>query len=541
VYQSLVGVNINAEYQSGVIQYTPDLASNWTVSAGGTTFTFNLRQNVTFSDGNPFNAYQVWMEMYGYYYLSGNGTSWLESYPVFDMSNVTFGAATIASINQSGLIHPSQQALAIMSNSSWPIYAPNATQIVFRLKAPFAYFPGTLVAFEGLIFDTQYLLDHGGFGLPTSFNSYFNQNPIPGTGPYVVSQVAENAYVVFTQNPTYWGRNLTASEIASQPLFDPGHVKKVIVNYKSDDLARYTDVASGTAQISAVTSSDWNLVLSNAQKFDYLKVPSWAALITALSFNTQIYPTNITAVRQALVHAINYTEIAQKAFFGQISPLVGPEYPAWGQYYNLGNYTPYQYNLTLAKQYLNQSGITNFPTLDFDTLSGCPFCTTISEVVQADLAQIGINVNINVMSVSTQQAPYGSYSTEVQNANQIGQIALLGTGDWAPSTLTPADYWVTFVSNQSLFGNYAIYSNPTVQQAVNAFTSSSNVTYLQSQVRQAQKQVYNDAPYAWLGVNNLWDISGSLVWQKNVVTGFLVDPVWSGQNTGPLFNTVTFA
>jgi len=506
------------------------------------TFTFNLRPNVTFSDGNAFNSYQVWMEMYAYYYLSGNGTTWLESYPIFDMSNVTFGPATFPVINQSGgLLNPNSQAIAIMSNSSWPIYAPNANQIVFRLKAPFAYFPGTLVAFEGLIFDSQYVLDNGGFGTPTQFNTNFNQNPIPGTGPYVVSQVSENAYVVFTQSPTYWGRNLSSSQIAAQPMFDPGHVKKVIVYYKSDDLARYTDVADGTAQISAVTSSDWNLVLANLQKFDYFRVPSWAALITALSFNTQIYPTNITTVRQAIVHAINYTEVAQKAFFGQVSPLVGPEYPAWGQYYNLGNFTPYSYNLTLAKQDLNQSGITNFPTLQFDSLSDCPFCTTVSEVVQADLAQIGINVNINVMSVASQQAPYGSFTTEVANANQIGNIAMLGTGYWSPGTLTPADYWVTFVSNQSLFGNYAIYSNPVVQQAVNAFTSSSNTSYIQSLVKQAQKQVYSDAPYAWLGVNNLWDVSGSLVWQKSVVTGFYVDPVWGGQNTAPLFNTVTFA
>jgi glutathione transport system substrate-binding protein len=220
--------------------------------------------------------------------------------------------------------------------------------------------------------------------------------------------------------------------------------------------------------------------------------------------------------------------------------MVGPEYPAWKGFYDLGNYTPYSYNVTLAKQYLAKAGISNFPTLNFNTLSGCPFCLTISEVVQADLAQIGINVNINVMSVSTQQAPYGSYSTEVQNANQIGQLALLGTGDWAPATLTPADYWVSFVSNQSLIGNYAIYSNPVVQQAVNAFTSSSNISYIQSLVRQAQAQVYNDAPYAWFGVNTLWDASGSLVWDNSVVSGFYVDPVWGGQNTGPLFNTVTF-
>ncbi len=75
VYQSLVTVNETAKYQQGNIIYTPGLANNWTVSSDGATYTFNLRQNVKFSSGNPLNSYQVWMEMYGYYYLSSNSSA----------------------------------------------------------------------------------------------------------------------------------------------------------------------------------------------------------------------------------------------------------------------------------------------------------------------------------------------------------------------------------------------------------------------------------------------------------------------------------
>ena len=42
------------------------------------------------------------------------------------------------------------------------------------------------------MFDAQYVLDNGGFGTPTQFNSNFNQKPIPGSGPYVVTHVSEN-------------------------------------------------------------------------------------------------------------------------------------------------------------------------------------------------------------------------------------------------------------------------------------------------------------------------------------------------------------
>ncbi|MGA3407101.1 MAG: hypothetical protein ABSD49_15335 [Candidatus Bathyarchaeia archaeon] len=123
----------------------------------------------------------------------------------------------------------------------------------------------------------------------------------------------------------------------------------------------------------------------------------------------------------------------------------------------------------------------------------------------------------------------------------MGQLNNIG-GNWvSPLSLTPADYWLGFVSNTSVFNNFAVYYNPVVQKAVDAFTTSGNITYIQSLLKVAQAQVYNDAPYAWLGANRLWNIDGSLVWDKSVVKSFYLDPLWAGNNEAPLFNTVTWA
>ena len=542
VYQSLVLVNATANFDSGYVQYMPGLADNWTVSPDGTTYTFNLRQNVNFSDGNPFNAYQVWMEEYGFYYLSANSSNFWENYDLFNFSNVQFGPATVALINQSGLINPSSQALAVMQNSSWPIYATGPYQIVFHLQSAFLWFPGTLLTFCGLMYDSQWLLDHGGFGTPTTINSYFNQHPIPGTGPYVVTQVAENNYVEFAQNPNYWGDNLTAAQLAAQPYFDPGQAKNVIVYAKADDLSRYTDLQTGAVQISDIETSDWNLVTTNPN-LNYVQSPPWSALIYVMALNTQLYPTNITLVRQAIVHAINYTDLSQEGFSGGITPFMGPQYPAWKGQYDIGNYTPYQYNLTLAQQELNESGVTNMPQFTMTTESGCEACSNEAQVIQADLAMIGITVNIEVLTANQYLGNYGSYSTNVQNAQQIGQISFVNGGEaWGPYALTPADDWVSFMSNTSLWGNWAIYNNPVVQKCVDSYTSSDNITYIETVCGAAQTQVYNDAPYDWIGVDNLWlPPGGSTVYNKNVISGFLLDPTFGGQSSLPIFNTVTFA
>lgn len=540
VYQPLISVNNTAEYGQGVVQYLPGLAENWTVSPDGTTYTFNLRQGVHFSDGNPFNAYQVWMEEYGFYYLSGNSSGWLESYPVFNMSTADFGPATIALINQSGLINPSQQALSIMQNSSWPIYITGPYTIVFHMQSPFLWLLGALVVYNGLMFDTQYVLDNGGFGTPVSYNSQFNLNPIPGSGPYVVSGAEENNYIKFTQDPDYWGDNLSSSFIAQYPMFDPGHAKTVIMDYKQDDVARYTDLTTGAAQISEITASDWNNVLANPSKYSYYETPPWGSAVEMLTLNTQMYPTNITDVRQAIVHAINYSAIKQEAFLGYLNPWVGPEYPEFPEFYNLGNTSAYSYNVTLAKSYLSQANLSSIPTLTFRIASDVEYDVVASQVIQANLQQIGITVNIVSMPESQLLATFGSYSFEASNASVFGQLQLSQGVAWYPSTATPAEPWVDFLSNASTWGNTAIYSNPVVQSCINSFTSTTNASLIKELCTKAQAQLYNDAPYGWIGSFKLWFGDGSIVWNKNVVKSFLLDPVWGGQDSEPILNTVTF-
>ena len=543
VYQPLVSVNETAEYQQGTIQYLPGLATSWTVSSDGKTYTFNLRQNVQFSNGDPFNAYQVWGQMYGFYYLSGNSSTWLESYNFFDMSTARFGPSTIALMQQSGLINPNSRLMSIMTDSTWPIYVTGPYQIVFNLRSPFVWFPGAFVVFDGLIFDVQWLLQNGGFGTPTSFNSYFNQHPIPGTGPYAVTQVVQNSYVKFSQNQKYWGKSLSAAEIAAQPIWDPGHAANVIVYYKPNNIARVTDLQNKVVHISAVEPSEWPVITANPS-FSFVEQPPWAGEVSLLGLNGHVYPTNITAVRQAIVHAINYTDVYAKAYQGLMTPYVGPEYPAWRDFYNLGGVSEYKYDLNLAKQLLTQNHIdtSKFPSLTFNVQAGCESCTNVAEVIQSDLSSINMTVDIHVISTAQYYSPFGNYQTNLQNAQQIGQLAFVNSGfGWSPATLTPADYWVTFVNNASIWGNWPAYSHPTVQKCVNAFTSTSDVSRIQSLCTAAQKQIFDDAPYAWIGLFKLWlPPGGSLVWDHNTVKGFLVDPVWNGQNTGPVFNTVTF-
>src|SRR5271157_3956792 len=59
VYQGLLAPN-GQSYTT----YIGVLAQNWTVSSDGMTYAFSLRPGVTFSNGDPFNAYVMWFSIY---------------------------------------------------------------------------------------------------------------------------------------------------------------------------------------------------------------------------------------------------------------------------------------------------------------------------------------------------------------------------------------------------------------------------------------------------------------------------------------------
>jgi ABC-type transport system substrate-binding protein len=226
--------------------------------------------------------------------------------------------------------------------------------------------------------------------------------------------------------------------------------------------------------------------------------------------------------------------------------MVGPTYPGVGSFYDLGNLPPYQYNVTLANQILANANINpnNFPPLEFRVIAGCGICINSAQVVQNDLSAIGITVNVEVTAPSQYGPPYvgggANFPTEVNQSQITAQISWFGVATFAPNEPTPADSWVTWVSNQTSSGNWAIYYNAIVQNCVNGFTNGATPAQLLTSCTAAQKQVYDDAPYVWLGSLKLWFGGGSIVYDKRVVKGFLGDPVFSGQSDTAIFNTVAF-
>jgi len=262
-------------------------------------------------------------------------------------------------------------------------------------------------------------------------------------------------------------------------------------------------------------------------------------IIEGVGMNTLRYPTNVTLVRQAIVHAINYTDLWKKVFFGNAAPLLGPEYSAFTQYYDLGNLPPYNYNLSLAMADMKASGVNTqtLAPLDFRVVAGCGVCNSGAQVIQSDLGAIGLTVNVEVIPPSELGFPYvagyGPYSTSLNYTQTEAHFTWMGYPSYAPNAPTPADAWLAFLQTKGVGANYANYYTAQSQKCVDDWTSTNNQTQLLSDCTIAYKQIYDDAPYIWLASPKLAFASGSLAYSKSAIKSLLMDPSFTGESTGP--------
>ncbi len=461
------------------------------------------------------------------------------------MANVTFGPATAALENSSGVINPSAALLSVMENSSWPIYVTGPYQIIFRaMNSEDAYYALVGTGVGGVIAylnDFQYVLEHGGQGSPAGANSYFVDNSVPGTGPYVVSGYQPNGYVEFSQNPTYWGDSLSAAQIAANPMLSPGQVKNIFVYYKPDDLSRYVDLTTGTAQISEIASEYLSSVQSQSNKYTLAIAPKWSTMMPMIGFNVNVFPTNITDFRQAIVHAINYTDFVQSVFLGHAIETVGPEFPAFPQYYDLGNFTPYNYNMTLAEQYLAEAKLpSSVPATTLYVFSGCLTCETAADIVQAGFQALGLPSNIVVETTSNMGSMFlNPYPTQYNDSLSYGPYMEFFVGQFAylPYMVTPVDSWANMMGDTSVGGNIAAYYNPTVQACITSFFNGSSTSNVLSICTQAQRQIYDQAPYITFNTY-LYAVIGTYAYNSAIVKSAYYDPDWTGYTDIPLLNTI---
>ena len=272
-------VYIRPGSSAGPNDFIPALATSWSTSEDGLTWTFQLREGVTFADGTPFTSESVKYS--------------------FDR-NI-------------GLAMPDGPQLGLgYGDMIASVEAPSEYTVVFTLKAPFAPFLA-LLAFSGsFIVNPNYAPNTPGEAVQYTEGNARTSNP-NDLGPYLMTEWTRKAgkdyQMTLDANPNYFG----AAD--GYPK-----AKHIMIRMFSDPTALALAMKSGDIDMAfrQLSSTD----IKDMQSDPKLKVwEGTGSFIQYICFQEAMTPFNDARARRAIAAALDRREIVDTVFLGQGTPL----------------------------------------------------------------------------------------------------------------------------------------------------------------------------------------------------------------------------
>ncbi|WP_019413452.1 ABC transporter substrate-binding protein [Paenisporosarcina sp. TG20] len=410
------------------------LATEWNTE-DGLTYTFTLREGVKFQDGTDFNAEAVVKNFERW----SNGTE--DQFPYYASM---FGG------------FKGDEGHVIES-----VTAEGDNTVIFKLKRPQAPFLKNIA------------MSPFGIASPTAFEKdgdKFTDNPI-GTGPFKFVEWKKNETITIEKYTDYWNPEL--------PKLD-----KVIFQAIPDNSARLTALTTGEIDLAdGVNPADSNNVTGNADLQLYER-PSMNVGYLGLT-NTRP-PFDDVRVRQAMNHAIDKQSIIDAFFNGGALIAKNPMPPSISGYND--DIAGYDYDPEKAKELLKEAGLEDGFEMDLWAMPVprpyMPDGTKVAEVIQKNLADIGIKANIVTYEWAT-------YLEKTKNG-EADAFMLGWTGDNGD-----ADNFLYVLLDKDNIGsnNYAYYSNDEVHDILIAAQTEVDEAKRNELYAQAQEIIFAEAPW----------------------------------------------
>ena len=537
VYQGLITYN-----GSSITQYEGVLAKSWNISPDGMNYTFYLRNGVTFSNGDPFNAYVMWYSVYRTIVMA-QSPYWILNQNLAAGDGVSFNV-TDAMLNSIDYANPSAANLTVMTYPHQSVQVINASAIQFNLgygyngDVPYAQFLATLQTPMAMAVDPAYVLAHGGV-VAGDKNGYMTSNAM-GTGFYELQSWVPSQSVSLVKTPSYWANTLPASELNN--AISPAILSNVIIYFKPS-AASIADLRSGAAQMILAPVTYYNVTSKIQGVTTSILGPAFgsAEATTYVYMDPLAFPAfNDTLVREAISYAINYQAIISDVFAGNAIQWVGPVPPGFQNYDQAtAGLSPYQFNATMAARLLAQAGYvsklpdgtkvnpggTTFPAVGFLYDSDSPTDTQAAQIVASNLAAVGITVNLSPL-------PYQSYTGVIYSESTNSTQYPMGIGYYSEDYTASIDY-VSYFTTDNYIGT-SNYNDPSAINFTLDASASSNNAQVISDFASITRNMYYNYTNVWLYVADFMTVT------QNGWTGMIPNPAGSGVGYFLYFNTVEY-
>ena len=298
-----------------------------------------------------------------------------------------------------------------------------------------------------------------------------------GTGPYTLVSFNPAEELVVKKNPNYRDPSL--------PKLD-GIVWKPVV----ENSTRAAMLHTGEAQFVFPMPNEQIATFKGDPKFRIEEVPS--IMQRYLSINTTVKPFDDVRVRQAINYAINKEALCKVAFAGYAVPSA-TIYPA--EIPGALKLGPWPYDPKKARELLKEAGYPNGFTTEIWSGYSNSTSAKVVQFLQQQLAQVGIKTTTRMLEPGVRaQIVYGVKDPKEAKS----RLYYIG---WADGSMDPD--WVLrplLDSRQAppKFMNTSYYSNPKFDALLDEAISTTDEAKRTALYQQAQKMVWNDAPWAYL-------------------------------------------
>jgi len=423
-------------FADGTLEVEPSLAESWEISDDGLTYTFTLREGVTFHDGTPFDAEAV---QFNFERMLD------EEHPFHDTGPFP---------------------LAFFFSAVESVVALDATTVEFTLNEPFAPFLSNLAYPTGLIVSPAAVEAHG---------EDFGRNPV-GTGAYRFEEWRGNQRVVLTRNEGYWNGAPQPEAVVFRPLTDAN--------------TRVAEMLSGGLDIMVEVPPDAVADFREAPDFEVHEQAG--PHLWFLILNLREGPFAERAVRQAANFAIDKRSLVDDVLQGTAEVAAGPIAPAFAWAYN-DALEPYPYDPERARELLAEGGYEGETITFYVTEGGSGMLDPVAmgTAIQADLAEVGMNVEIETYEWNTF---LGRVNPGLEGRADMAEMAWM-TND--PDTLPFLALRTEAFPEQGGF-NSGYYSNETVDELLNQARVATDRDDRAALYREVQEIVWEDAPWVFV-------------------------------------------
>jgi peptide/nickel transport system substrate-binding protein len=420
-------------------EIVPDLAESWQPSDDGLTWTFKLREGAKFHDGTPVNAEAV---KYTFDRLLAMNTG---------------GAVLFASIDK--------------------VEAVDDLTVQFILKEPFSGFLASLTSIWGpLIVSPTTVKAHekdGDWG-----QAWLTENDA-GSGPYKLESWTRNEQMVLVRNPDYWGG------------WGDKYLDRIIIRYVTETSTQRLIMEKGDADAAVgMSNEDLDALMAST---DIVVEEHPAMVIKEVRINTTKKPLDDVRVRQALAYTMDYDQVAEGVLSGHAKRMTSVMAEGVPGYYKPS--FMYVKDLDKARQLLAEAGYADGFSLDYIWLTEVPEDRQIGEMWQADLKQVGIDLNVQEMPLNTWW--------EAQAAPETAPQTMMGAWglDYADAT---SQLWAMYYSGNfpPVGSDYYFYKNDRVDELLQQGRAETDQAKLDAIYQEAVEIIYTEAPEIWVVQNN---------------------------------------